>query len=82
MPDIQKSTMTFTFLHPAGAVVADMTVADVFEQCEEGDFIGDWSTPVETQDVPADQVRAELLALGNDGHFFETQFEDETEPDD
>jgi hypothetical protein len=80
---IQKSTMTFTFLHPADDPVQEMTVEQIFEECETGGFVGSWGAePMTTEDVPDDEVEEELQALGNDGEFFKAFEEDDPDYDD
>lgn len=66
---IQKSTLTFTFLHPAEDNVSEMEEAAILDECDTGGFVGMWTT-IRTEDVPDDQVENELQALGNDGEFF------------
>lgn len=73
---IQKSTMTFTFLHPAEDDVQNMTVERILDECDTGGFVGSWgATSMTTVDVPDDAIKSELMELGNDGEFFD-MFED------
>lgn len=41
----------------------------ILEEMDSGVMIGSCTAP-EVSEVPADKVREELLALGNDGSFF------------
>lgn len=73
---IQKTTMTFTFLHPAADNLDGWSTDQIFDECDSGGFVGQWG-PMKTEDVPDDKVEEELQALGNDGEFFKAFEEDD-----
>jgi len=62
---VHKTVVTITVLHtePLGDLV------DVLGEMEYGNAIGGETERVHV-DLPAESVREELLALGNDGEFF------------
>jgi len=68
---IKKTVLTFTVLHPAEDNVAEMSPEQIFEECDNGGFVGNW-TYGSSVDVPDETVEGELQALGNDGEFFKT----------
>lgn len=74
MPKIKKSTIVFTFLHPADAVIHDWSIDEINHECDCGDFVGG-TREITSVDVPDDQIETELQALGSDGSFFEHLFE-------
>jgi hypothetical protein len=82
-PKIKKTTMTFTVLHRADAFPLpddefwgeyDGPYAGplgfLMQEAWDGGMVGIESDGV-TVDVPDDQVETELIAMGNDGTFFE-----------
>ncbi|MBO9579511.1 MAG: hypothetical protein J7498_01305 [Sphingobium sp.] len=68
-PKIQKTEMTFTFLHLAADIAGNWSIDQIFHECDHGGFVGEWTKTVKC-DVPDDKVEDELLALGKDGEFF------------
>lgn len=66
---IVKTTITVTLLHRADNALGD-DLDDVLYEMREGDAVG-WETNRVTEPVAADQVEGELIALGNDGTFFD-----------
>jgi hypothetical protein len=83
-PEISKTTITFTVLHRTGdegLVEAarrdydhflDSPLGYVLQESWDGGMVGLESDPI-TVPVPDGQVGAELIALGNDGTFFDDQ---------
>lgn len=67
---ILKTTLTLTVLHHEDIDIANMSIDDIAYQIGDGESIGDMKT-VSTEPVPADKVQEELLAIGNDGSFFD-----------
>lgn len=67
--NIVKTTITITVLHRAGGL-DNMEIADVLYEMEQGEAVG-WETGRTTEAVPTDKVQDELMALGNDGTFFD-----------
>lgn len=70
MTGIVKTTITFTVLHRADNPLSDHTLEEVLWEASEGDAVG-WETDRVTQPVPDDRLADELIALGNDGTFFD-----------
>lgn len=68
--DIMKTTITLTILHHKDSDIQNMSLADIVYQIDDGDCIGD-AKNVTTEPVPEDKVNDELLAMGNDGSFFD-----------
>ena len=66
---IRKDTVVVTILRPAHIPLPD-TLDEMAEFIGSGDGIGSFTVSAST-DVPPHQVRAALLAVGNDGSFFE-----------
>lgn len=69
MPDISKTTISFTVIHRTDSPLS-ANLEDVLEETDTGHAVG-WETNRTTVRVPADAVAAELRALGNDGSFFD-----------
>jgi hypothetical protein len=66
---IRKDTIVVTILRPADIPLPD-TLEGMGEFIDSGDGVGSFTVSTST-DVPANAVREELLAVGNDGSFFE-----------
>lgn len=66
---IVKTTITITLLHRADNPMDSHNIEQVLWEMSEGDAVG-WETDRTTKPVPAERVEAELIALGNDGTFF------------
>ena len=47
-------------------------VSTLIYEMTEGDMIGDWSMGPSAP-IEGDELRRELIAIGNDGDFFETE---------
>lgn len=75
---IVKTTITITVLHRADNPMTDCDIEEVLYETREGEAVG-WETDRVTEPVAAEQVPDELVALGNDGTFFD---DDEEESDD
>lgn len=75
---IVKTTVTITVLHRADNPMTDHGIEEVLYEISEGDAVG-WETGRGTVPVDPKDVRDELIALGNDGTFFD---EDEDEDQD
>jgi hypothetical protein len=69
---IVKTTITITVLHRGDNPMTDHDIEEVLYEMREGEAVG-WETDRVTEPVPADQVSDELLALGNDGTFFDDE---------
>lgn len=80
---ISKTTITFTVLHRSDDPVlsgrefigeydspTDGLLGYVMQEAWDGGMVGIEGDPV-TAPVPDDQIEDELLAMGNDGTFFE-----------
>lgn len=65
---IRKTTFTFTVLHREDAPLAD--IEDVLREASDGHAVGAVAD-VHSTNLPTEAVRAQLLALGNDGTFFD-----------
>lgn len=68
MPEISKTVFTFTVLHPTDEPLWSLEHA--LSESDDGNAVG-WTTGSVTVAVPAGDVAAELIALGNDGEFFD-----------
>lgn len=66
--DIVKTVITFTVLHRADNPITDLETA--LYEANEGDAVG-WETDCTSEPVDPEQVVNELVALGNDGLFFD-----------
>lgn len=85
LPKISKTTITFTVLHraddfPLGGEYFgeydnpyDGELGYLMKEAWDGGMVGSESEAV-TVEVPEDQVRDELRALGNDGTFFDDEY--------
>lgn len=72
---IVKTVVTLTILREAETLdaasdIGYMGLLDVAYMIDEGDWIGDY-TVTQMDEVPQDKVEAELIALNNDGTFFQ-----------
>jgi hypothetical protein len=74
---IVKTTITVTVLHRAADVLPS-SLKDVLYEMDEGFAVG-WQTGRVSETVPADQVETELIAVGNDGAFFDDVYGDDEE---
>lgn len=68
MATISKTTFTFTVLHRSDDPPADL--GDAISEADHGSAVG-LETSRETVPVADSAVADELLALGNDGEFFD-----------
>ena len=81
---ISKTTISFTVLHRTGDEgleeasqrnydhYLDSPLGYILQEAWDGGMVGIESEPV-TIAIPDDHVREELLAMGNDGTFFEEE---------
>ncbi|GAB4988539.1 MULTISPECIES: hypothetical protein [Mycobacterium] len=69
MSRVSKTVVTFTVLHCSDTPLPPSLDA-ILQETDYGHAVGLETSRV-TVDVPEDTVRDELLALGNDGEFFE-----------
>lgn len=73
---IFKTTVVTTVYHEAASLaeaqndVNGRDVESILGEMHDGLYIGQ-SHIGETREVPADQVRGELITIGNDGSFFD-----------
>lgn len=67
MSTISKTTFTYTVLHRTDEPV--MSIEEAMSRAWDGDAVGG-ETEVIAVHVPDEQVEDELVALGNDGEFF------------
>lgn len=81
MTTISKTTFTFTVLHRTDEPFSDGydsgydgpfcgALAEAMQRSWDGDAVGAEAV-AEVAEVPDDQVSEELVALGNDGTFFD-----------
>jgi hypothetical protein len=88
MTQISKTTVTFTVLHRTDDPVLsgqetigeydhayDGLLGYIMRESWDGGMVGVESDP-KTVPVPDDQVPGELLAMGNDGTFFDDDLEE------
>ena len=66
---VSKTVITITVLHHTDDVLPD-EIEDVLYETREGYACG-WETDRVTTLVPPDRVKSELIAVGNDGTFFD-----------
>jgi hypothetical protein len=71
MSGISKTVITITVLHPSDEPLSG-SLACVLEEMDDGNAVG-LETFRTTVAVADDAVKNELLALGNDGEFFEVE---------
>lgn len=64
-----KTTFTITVLTEDSPVSDGVNIIDVVRDFTDGDSIGDVQR-TSANEVPADKIKDELLAIGNDGTFF------------
>lgn len=67
-PPVSQTTITFTVLHPSDIAVGGIDEAIFLAM--DGDGVG-MDVDVSTVSVADSEVRAKLIALGNDGVFFD-----------
>ncbi len=77
---IVKTVITLTILREvetfdAASDIGHMSLLDVAYMIDEGGWIGDYGVHY-MDEVPQDKVHAELLELGNDGTFFQSEDEE------
>lgn len=68
MTTISKTVFTFTVLHPTNEPLEDLELA--ISRATDDNAVG-YEDVVSTEVLPDDQVESELVALGNDGYFFD-----------
>ena len=66
---IRKTIVQVTVLHYQDENLSDVSLEDIAYQISEGDWLGTKAV-VSSEIVPADKVRSESIAVGNDGEFF------------
>lgn len=64
-----KTTFTVTVLSEDAPVSSDMEMIDLIREMDSGDLIGQVDL-TSADEVPLDKIEDELLAIGNDGTFF------------
>ena len=64
-----KTTFTITVLTEDGPISDSADIIDVVRDFTDGDSIGHIERSA-ADEVPADKINDELLAIGNDGTFF------------
>lgn len=71
---IRKGVITYSFLYDDGIYsddeVQNMPVCVIIEECETGSMIGNFDA-MEVTTLESEQVKPELLEMGNDGTFFD-----------
>jgi hypothetical protein len=67
---VTKTVIEVTVLHPDGQPIDGLSLAQIGNEIDEGDFLGSYSI---TQAVPVAKsaLHDEQIALGNDGRFFD-----------
>ena len=75
MSAISKTVITLTVLHRADEPLSP-SLDDVLYEITEGGAVG-WETNRVSSAVAPDAVQSELIALGNDGTFFDDDDDDE-----
>lgn len=76
MTIITKTTFTFVVLHPSDDPIVDLDIA--MARSDTDNAVG-MEEVISVEEVPDDQVEAELVALGNDGTFFNLELGKEEE---
>ena len=71
-PTVRKTVIEFTVYHRDFDDPASMDLADVISECDTGSMIGQ-VTDVKESTVPDGNVVDELIAIGNDGSFFDEE---------
>lgn len=85
--NIRKGTITFTFLFDTTVnnpedIVQNFTVEDILYHCSNEHMVGACALDgYDIQDVAPEDVEKELIALDNDGTFFDTDEDEEGEDD-
>ncbi|MDF0491470.1 hypothetical protein PX699_16835 [Sphingobium sp. H39-3-25] len=74
---IRKITLEVTILLERcdEARFSTLSLAEIAQEMDDGAFIGAMPSHL-SEDVPLDRLEEELLALGNDGSFFDYLRED------
>lgn len=73
MPKIRKTTFTVTVLHSADLPVDKMSADEILAEMDNGECIGSIGRKV-TMALGPNAVKNELLAIGNDGTFFDVGY--------
>lgn len=82
MTRYMKTIITLTLIHDVALQVTAMGHADLAREMEEGEAIGAMEL-VSSTPIPDGEIRRELMAVGNDGEFFDlTALDDEPSVDD
>ena len=74
MPKKQKiyeNVFRVTILTEDGPISDNMSLQDALAECESGEFIG-LTEVMKQEEMNPKSVRRKLLAMGNDGDFFNT----------
>ena len=75
--NIQKTTITVTILHDATDPISEMDLATILREMDSGNLIGTTYSTNSTVNVAPEDVREELLSIGNDGTWFGDEVEDD-----
>ena len=72
MPKIIKSTIQFNVFHRDDVDLSHLTLKQILEDCDFGELIsGSVDIAVAKTITDPDELHKELLAIGNDGTFFD-----------
>ena len=66
---IKQTTFTLTVLHRADEDPTDLNIESVLQEIDSGSMIGQVDLGRQ-EDVPQNELQDRLLAIGNDGTFF------------
>ena len=71
---ITKTTLQFVILHEAADDLSDYTLLDLLDECNTGRMIRGSVENVATETFSSHKrIEKELLAVGNDGTFFDME---------
>jgi hypothetical protein len=70
-PKVYQNVFRVTILSADKPISDNMDLQDALVECDEGEFIG-LTEVMKQEEVKPRSVRRKLLAMGNDGEFFNT----------
>jgi len=80
MTIFRKTLITVTVLHTEDFDPATSTLAEIAYEMGEGHAVGAFAI-ASSEIVAPDAIKGELLAVGNDGEFFEIELADDADED-
>ncbi|BBA65179.1 hypothetical protein [Xanthomonas phage XacN1] len=71
MSNVRKSVLQFVVYHTDDDKLENYTLLDILDECDTGNMIRGSVDTVLSELVPDESLKSELIAIGNDGTFFD-----------